>query len=140
MRLALALSYLVLTACASTGKLMPVPYEVADIPEQRRIEITYVNTFESSVCLLPEFWPNPAGKFGGEPETLFLIANAKRYPAKAYNPGYCVARKSGDCSTVVAPGAQLKVSMPYEEFELPESALLAPKSVELPLKVFKCRS
>jgi hypothetical protein len=138
MRYLLSLSCLLIGACASSTDLIRVPYRVTDIPDEHRLELTYVNTFKSTVCLLPEFWPNPAGKFGGAPETFFLIAKEQRFAATTYNAGYCVARKAGDCSTVVRPGAQVSVSVSYEEFGLPESDAQEPKTVELPLKVYRC--
>ena len=138
MKRLLALCCLLVGACATRTELIPVPYRVADMPEEHRLELTYVNTLGSAVCLLPEFWPNPAGKFGGAPETFFLIANERRFAATTYNAGYCVARKAGDCSTVVRPGAQVSVSVSYEEFGLPESEAQKPKTVELPLKVYRC--
>lgn len=104
------------TSCVSTSGLFPIEYAFTDMPEKRRIELRYHNTSEQTVCLLPEFWPNQAGKINQASGEVFLLVGDRRFAIEDFNTGYCP-----DCRLAVAPGETVRASIGYDAFDLPEA-------------------
>jgi hypothetical protein len=132
-----AIAVLVLVAgCATQSALTPIKYEYADVPAERRIEVSYRNITEVTMCLLPEHWPNQAGKINQASDSVFLVVGQERFPIEKFNTGYCPQ----GCATRVAPGDRVCSSIPYEDFGLPERLKDAPKILEFSPMAFACKS
>ena len=54
--------FALVAGCATQSALIPITYDYVDVPAEHRIEVAYRNTTGFTMCLLPEFWPNEAGK------------------------------------------------------------------------------
>jgi hypothetical protein len=126
----------VVTGCATQSALTPIKYEYTDVPAERRIEVEYRNTTGVTMCLLPEHWPNQAGKINQASDSVFLVAGQERFPIENFNTGYCPQ----GCATRVAPGEKLSSSIPYADFSLPERLRDAPKKLEFSPMAFACKA
>ena len=120
--------------CASNWKPVPTEYVFKDWPSEHRIEVLFTNDTDSRVCLLPEHWPNQAGKINQASEYVFLIVDGNRFPIEDFNTGYC----PGGCSLVVRPGETVSSSVAYDDFRLPADLWHAPKQLELPVVAYSC--
>ena len=137
MKRAGAIAILVLVAgCATQSALKPIKYEYADVPAERRIEVAYRNTTGVTMCLLPEHWPNQAGKINQASDSVFLVVGQERFPIESFNTGYCPQ----GCATRVAPGEKVSSSIPYADFSLPERLKDAPKTLEFSPMAFACKA
>lgn len=137
MKLTSAIAILVLVAgCATQSALTPIKYEYADVPAERRIEVAYRNTSGVTMCLLPEHWPNQAGKINQASDCVFLVVGQERFPIENFNTGYCPQ----GCATRVAPGQKVSSSIPYADFGLPERLKDAPKMLEFSPMAFACKA
>lgn len=125
---------LFLVSCISTSALIPVQYELIDDPGQARVELRYRNDSDHTMCLLPEHWPNAAGKIHSASDTVFLIVGGQRFPIEEFNTGYCPQ----GCATRVAPGEEVIAFIPYSDFDLPESFRNKPKELQFSPKAFRC--
>lgn len=132
-----AIAILVLVSgCATQSVLTPIKYEYVDAPAERRIEVTYRNITGVTMCLLPEHWPNQAGKINQASDSVFLVVGQERFPVVDFNTGYCPQ----GCATHVAPGEKVSSSIPYADFSLPERLKDAPKTLEFSPTAFACRA
>jgi hypothetical protein len=115
---------------------MPVPTEFAlkDWPSENRIEVLFTNDAEDPLCLLPEHWPNQAGKINQASENVFLLVGGRRFPIEDFNTGYC----SDGCALVVHPGETVSSSIAYDDFQLPGDLRYAPKQLEMPFVAYAC--
>jgi len=120
-------------ACAHTTRLFPISYELIDLPEQRRLELTFKNRLRYAVCLLPEFWPNAAGKIDHASSLVYLVVETRRFPIEEFNTGYCP-----DCPLRVEPGDEVKASIGYEAFALPDAHLGKEKRLIFSPKGYRC--
>lgn len=120
--------------CATQSGLATVKYEYVDVPAERRIEVTYRNLTGVAMCLLPEHWPNQAGKINQASDIVFLVVGRERFPIDDFNTGYCPQ----GCATRVAPGEKISSSIHYADFGLPERLKDAPKALEFSPKAFSC--
>jgi hypothetical protein len=134
MRLVLGFAFLVILGCASRSALMPIKFEYRDDPGGRRVELTYLNSSRYAMCLLPEHWPNSAGKINQASDIVFLVVGQERFPIENFNTGYCPK----GCATRVVPGAQVSASIAYADFGLPDRLINAEKSLEFSPVAFKC--
>lgn len=123
-----------LTACAAHSKLTRVEYRFADDPQNRNIELTYHNDTTRTMCLLPEHWPNQAGKIDQGSERMVLMVGSERFPVEDFNTGYCPE----GCATRVAPGTILSVKVSYADFSLPERLWSATKTLEFSPLAYAC--
>ena len=120
--------------CATSTALFPIRYEFVDIPSERRIELHFRNDLGDSVCLVPEFWPNQAGKINQASGTVFLLIGTQRFPIEEFNTGYC-----RDCALRIAPDESVTASIRYESFGVPDSLVNEEKRIEFSPKAFRCR-
>lgn len=127
---------LVLCGCAATTKLVPIEYELVDNPERSRIELTYRNESDTTMCLLPEHWPNAAGKINQASGYVYLIVGREQFPIENFNTGYCPQ----GCARHVAPGERVTAFFRYSDFDLPSHLSKQPKSLHFSPKAFRCES
>lgn len=128
--------FVLLSGCATQSVLIPIKYEYVDVPAERRIQVTYHNTSRVTMCLLPEHWPNQAGKINQASDSVFLVVGQERFPIVDFNTGYCPQ----GCATRVAPGEKVSSSIPYADFGLPERLKDAPKTLEFSPTAFECKA
>jgi len=123
-----------LAACATNNRLTKIDYLLTDDPQNRRIELTYHNSTTQSMCLLPEHWPNQAGKINQGHDRMALVVAGERFPVADFNTGYCPQ----GCAIRVAPGSNQSARVSYEDFALPERFWSAPKTLEFSPTAFVC--
>ena len=124
---------LIVAGCAHSSNLFTADYTYLDNPLQERIDLTFENKSNRSACLLPEFWPNRAGKIDNAPGTIYLIVNDTAFQLAAFNTGYCPT-----CVTKVRPGEKVEAFIGYTDFGLPDSQFHMPKELVFDLKVYNC--
>jgi hypothetical protein len=124
-----------LVGCASSGELVPVAYEFLDHPSERRVEVVYRNDSTHAMCLLPEHWPNQAGKVMEGARFVQLVIGQQRFPIENFNTGYCPQ----GCETRVAPGHKISASISYDDFKLPTALETEPKSLDFSPVAYLCR-
>ncbi len=122
-----------LSGCASQWQEVPAVYAFTDQPDQDRIKLSYTNDTNRQVCLLPEHWPNKAGKMN-QANSVFLVVDDTKYPVEYFNTGFCQG-----CSLAVQPGETVTAFIAYADFALPEALHDAPKQIEIPAIAFTCR-
>jgi len=132
-KLCCALISLLGVGCVSSGGLFPIDYEFIDHPNERRVAIRYRNDSTHTVCLLPEFWPNQAGKINQASREVFLVVGKERFAIEEFNTGYCP-----DCALRVGPGEEVVASIGYNLFGLPESLVEKEKYLEFRPKAYRC--
>ena len=121
--------------CATTTtELVRIEYAVTDNPDQRKIELTYRNVSDAAMCLLPEHWPNSAGKINQASDVVSLVVGRERFPLKSFNTGYCPE----GCAIRVESGAVASAFIAYEDFALPDRATKEPKTLDFSPVTFKC--
>lgn len=125
---------LVLSGCATTTELIPIKYELVDNPKKSRLELSYQNGSDTTMCLLPEHWPNAAGKINQASGSVYLIIGGEQFPIEDFNTGYCPQ----GCATHVAPGERVTAFIPYSDFDLPSHLRAEPKSLQFSPKAFRC--
>ena len=123
------------TGCASQPTLVRVDFEMRDKPADRQIEVVYQNAQKNPMCLLPEHWPNVAGKINQASDLVFLVVEGRRFPIENFNTGYCPK----GCSTRVKPGEQQSARIAYADFGLPQELYGAPKRLEFAPMAYACR-
>lgn len=126
---------LLLSGCASTTALIPINYRMVDNPQKERIELSYRNESSKTMCLLPEHWPNAAGKINQASDVVDVVVGEERFPIEDFNTGYCPQ----GCATYVAPGEQVSAFIPYSAFGLPHRLVNELKALEFAPKAFECR-
>lgn len=124
----------VLAGCAAQSALVPVQFGYTDVPAKRQVEVTYRNNEQVPMCLLPEHWPNPAGKINQASDSVALVVGSERFPIANFNTGYC----PDGCATRVAPGEQVSRAIPYSDFALPERLVDSQKTLEFAPMAFAC--
>lgn len=125
---------LLVVGCASSWKPVPSEYLFKDWPSENRVEVLFTNETDEQLCLLPEHWPNQAGKINQAGESVFLVVAGKRFPIEDFNTGYC----PGGCALVVRPGETVSSAIAYDDFGLPAELRQAPKQLELPVVAYAC--
>ncbi len=115
-------------------KSFQIDFELVDLPVEERIEIRYHNDQGQTVCLLPEFWPNKAGKIHQASDRVFLVVENQRFPIADFNTGYCPK-----CVLKVKPGDTVRASMSYSSFGVPEYLFPKAKQLVLNSKAFVCK-
>jgi hypothetical protein len=78
-----------LAACATQMTLTKIDYLLTDNPQNRSIDLTYQNATARTMCLLPEHWPNQAGKINQGSDLMVLVVAGERFPVEDFNTGYC---------------------------------------------------
>lgn len=126
---------LLLSGCTTTAALIPINYRMVDNPQKARIELSYRNESSQTMCLLPEHWPNAAGKINQASDLVHLKVGGERFAIEDFNTGYCPQ----GCATYVAPGEQIYAFIPYSAFDLPNRLFNEPKALEFSPKAFECR-
>lgn len=127
--------YVVLAGCASYPETIPIDYQLVDNPAKRRIELSWRNTSNKTVCLEPALWPNQAGKIDQAQDYLFLIIGEERFPIENFNTGFCL----GGCPTYVEAGERTEAFLTYADFHLPERLISQPKALEFSPSGYVCR-
>lgn len=120
--------------CSTASTPLPIDFEVNDDPDNARIRVTFTNTFIREVCLLPELWPNDAGKIDQGSDIVFVVVDGERYPILDFNTGYC----TGDCARHVKPGETVESFFRYVDFQLPERYYGYPKQLFFDTRAFYC--
>lgn len=123
-----------IAGCSSTLALQPIEYQFIDVPAQSKVEVTYRNQSGTTMCLLPEHWPNQAGKINQAGDIVFLVVAGRRFPILDFNTGYCPQ----GCAIRVEPGETAAGFIRYADFELPEQLRDAPKTLEFSPMAFPC--
>jgi len=123
-----------LAACATQMRLTKIDYLLVDNPQNRSIELTYHNATARTMCLLPEHWPNQAGKINQGSDRMVLVVADERFPIKDFNTGYCPE----GCAVRVAPGSKQSASVSYADFALPERLWNALKTLEFSPMAYAC--
>ena len=126
----LALVALVLVAvmgvgCVTSMSIFPIEYKLVDLPEERRIELSYRNDREDAVCLVPQFWPNQAGKIDNASDEVFLVVGDQRFAIEEFNTGYCPA-----CYLRVEPAETVRATIGYNSFGIPDYLVNEEKRLE----------
>ena len=124
---------MVVAACAHTSDLFRVDYTYQDNPSQERIDLSFENKSSRSVCLLPEFWPNQAGKVNQASDYIHLVVNQQVFRLTSFNTGYCPS-----CVTKVRPGEKAEAFIGYADFGLPDSHYHLTKELVFDLRVYNC--
>ena len=119
--------------CATSTEIFPIVYEFVDLPEQRRIELSYRNDRGVAVCLTPEFWPNHAGKIDQASDIIFLVVGDHRFPIEEFNTGYCPG-----CAVRVEPGETVRATIVYESFGVPDALANKEKRLIFTPKASRC--
>ncbi len=125
---------LIVGGCGNSWELVPADYVFKDWPSQGRVEVLFTNDTYGSLCLLPEHWPNQAGKINHASEDVFLLVAGERFPIEDFNTGYC----PDGCALAVRPGETVSSSISYNDFRLPPDLWNEPKRLELPVVVYTC--
>lgn len=115
--------------------MIPIDYQMADKAAKAGIELSYRNESNKTMCLLPEHWPNAAGKINQASNHVYLIVGDERFPIEDFNTGYCPE----GCATYVAPGERISAFVAYSDFNLPIHLINEPKKLEFSPKAFECR-
>lgn len=126
---------MLVTSLASTLTYVPVRWVMTDSPEERRIEICFLNDASRTLCISEGDWPTPIGKLHYMSERVALVVGDERFPVEDFNTGYC----DGECVIRVLPGKSITGFIPYADFNLPERLRLASKKLEYPLNAFVCK-
>jgi hypothetical protein len=121
--------------CASSAAVIPIQYGFADIPARAGIQLTYTNASKRMMCLMPEHWPNQAGKINQAADYVSLIVDGVSYPIEDFNTGYCI----GGCPTYVSPGETITGFISYRDFNLPVELFSRPKALEFSPRAFACK-
>lgn len=125
---------IVVNGCASNWEPVSMDYVVKDKPSEYRVDVFLTNDTKSRPCLLPEHWPNQAGKVNHSSDSIYLLVDGKRFPMENFNTGYC----PGGCALVVRPGETVSSSVAYKDFQLPADLWSAPKKFVLPVVAYRC--
>ncbi len=120
--------------CLHSSDLFKATYVYQDNPAQERIDLLFENKTSRSVCLMPEFWPNQAGKVNQASERIHIVVDQEEFKIASFNTGYCPA-----CVTKVEPGEKIKGFISYADFNLAERHFVMPKNLVLDLRVYNCR-
>lgn len=112
--------------CATTPSIVPVQYDVTDLPDRLGVALSYTNRTRQIMCLSPSDWPNGSGWLDSPEDRVFLKVGQRRYSMKPHNTGYCYR----GCDTRVRPGETVTDFVPYERFDLPPEVLRQPKQLE----------
>lgn len=124
---------ILICGCTSSPHLFQVHYDFSDLVDQRKIEVSYTNNLRRTVCLLPEDWPNQAGKINQASQDVFLVVDDQRLPLKDFNTGYCP-----DCPIRVAPGETTRAFIGYTDFAVPEALVDQKKELIFHPKGYTC--
>jgi hypothetical protein len=95
--------------------MAPIQYEASDMPVARRAEITYVNWSRHTMCLLPENWPNSAGKIDQGSDIVRLKVGSEVFKIADFDTGYCPQ----GCAVQVGRGESACPFFSYDDFDLP---------------------
>lgn len=125
---------MLMAGCAASTELIRIDYQFLDNPVERRIDLTYRNESDSTMCLLPEDWPNLGGKINQASDRVYLVVGQERFPIEDFNTGYCPQ----GCAFRVAPGKKISASIPYSDFRLPERLNDKLKKLEFSPTAYKC--
>lgn len=125
---------LIMSGCVGPKTKIPIEYQFIDIPEERRIELRYQNDLKYTVCLFPEVWPNQAGKIDQASDSMILVIEGESFPVIDFNTGYCPG-----CAIRVSPGEDVKTSVSYDDFNVPEHFETSEKILDFSPFVFRCR-
>jgi hypothetical protein len=128
---------LLFVGCASGTTTIPVNYQLIDIPDEERIELTWRNDTSSTLCLLQEAWPSSGGMVYQGSNRVFLIVDGQRFPMEPSYWGYCSPPTA--CAVRVSPGEEVSASIPYRNFSLPIDLRYHPKTLEFSTIAVSCR-
>ncbi len=106
-----------LFGCVTKSKMIVIDYKYIDDIKQQRINLSFKNDANFTVCLTPEDWPNKGHKINQASDEVFLIVGDRKFPIQDFNTGYCPK----GCEIHVKPGEEVFATIPYEEFSLPKS-------------------
>jgi hypothetical protein len=134
--LALVVGSLWLSSCATQVNSLRLPVVFTDHPSERRVEVAFQNNSAVPICLAAEDWPSNSGDLHESSDVVYLLVQGKKFPIRNMNRGYC---KGDPCTIRIQPGERIAGSMPYENFDLPESAASAQKELVFAPPAFGCR-
>jgi hypothetical protein len=132
--LLLSLTFTSVVSCGVSTELFVAEYEYSDNVKEGRIDLVFKNDRSHTVCLLPEFWPNRAGKFNQGSELVSLIIDGTEFAIEDFNTGYCPS-----CVIAVVPGEEVIASVKYADFDLRDQFYNREKTLVYELKVYYCR-
>jgi hypothetical protein len=114
---------------------IPVIYEFADLPSERRVEISFCNKLKQPVCLDYRNWPGPSGWLLQGGPGMTLVIDGQRFALDQvsytdYSPGG---------AEYAAPGETLRASISYDAFHLPEPLYSEKKQIEFSPMGYRCK-
>lgn len=124
-----------LFGCAAQSKLIEINYQYVDNIKEGRVDLSFKNNSNYTVCLTPEDWPNKGHKINQASNEVFLVVGDKKFPIQDFNTGYCPK----GCEIYVKPGEQISANLPYGEFDLPESLYSEKKILDFKPYGQKCK-
>jgi len=113
----------------------PIEYNYRDIPNERKIELTFTNGRKLAVCLYPGHWPNSEVAIDSFPNPIALLVAGNRFEFKRGNTEYC----PGGCCLLVEPGKTVRAYLLYDGFKVPDDLVNEPKELEFKPKAWYCR-
>lgn len=137
--LALSAVLIALFGCASSTTEIPsrigngfsINYTYADNVGQRRIDLSYTNTLNKSVCLGPESWPSN-GVLLGDGTRVYLVIEQKEFYLRA-EQDYCP-----QCNILVEPGDVIAGHLDYSSFGLTRMEEGKSKTLSFQPRGFDC--
>lgn len=108
--------------------------EMADYPEERRIELLLTNPLKDGICLDEAFWPNEGGVMGFSEWAPVLVVAGSRFHLLPDDPGY-----PPGCNKYIAPGETARASLRYAQFGLPEALVDVEKRLEFAPIAYLCK-
>jgi hypothetical protein len=122
------------TAADAASNDMVVRPEIVDLPEKARIELSYTNRTQHTLCFPAASWPNASGKMSSDGNSVALVVAHQRFPLEPFNTGYC----TDVCATRAAPNATILGYLPYEGFRLPEHLMYEAKRLDISVHAYVC--
>lgn len=115
-----------------------IKYEFFDYPLEHRIELFFRNDLGHTVCLFESYWPIRAirGEAFFEGPGAELVVGDRHFPSTRYEGSldHCI----GGCLEILDPNQEIRASIPYAVFQLPESLYNENKRIEFHPQAYFC--
>jgi hypothetical protein len=99
--------------------VVPAPryvFKVYDHPGEKRFLLSLKSLDDRALCIYVEEWPNGKGQLHFGSTWVTLETQARVYPARDENFGYCVSERGKPCVIRIAPRSELRGFIGYAEF------------------------